>query len=187
MDIVEKNIETERLILKPVTPKIITELFHTKSKEEIVSFFGVDEQGYERYKEMQEKGMETDRITVFVFLLINKTTGLPIGECGFHTLNVFHRRAELFYLLRKDEDKQQGFMKEALSAVLQFGFESLQLHRIQALVASENIPSIKLLENNGFFKEGTAREDYKVGEKNEDSDCYSLLRWEWEKQPSKEI
>src|ERR1700712_3587403 len=113
-------IHTNRMILKGITPSIIHELFNTKSKEEIVEFFGVDEKGYEHYEEMHEQGMETHRISLFSFLLINKTTGLPIGECGFHTLNKTHRRAELFYTLRNDTDKQKGIMTEALYYVLGF-------------------------------------------------------------------
>ena len=70
-------------------------------------------------------------------------------------------------------------MTEALKSVLEFGFNELNLHRVQALVADWNIASIKLLAKYGFFKEGTMREDYRGDDKNEDSDCYSLLEWEW--------
>ena len=73
-------------------------------------------------------------------------------------------------------------MTEALKATLEFGFTQLNLHRIEALVADWNIPSVKLLQRYGFTKEGIMREDYCVNGKNEDSDCYSLLKWEWEKQ-----
>lgn len=175
------TLSTNRLTLKSITPALIHELFKTKTKDEIIAFFGVDEKGYEHYKEMHELGMETHRISLFAFLLINKATNLPIGECGFHTLNRTHRRAELFYMLRNDADKQKGFMTEALPYVLEFGFSELQLHRVEALVADNNVPSVKLLEKFGFTKEGTMREDYNVDGTNEDSDCYSLLNWEWKK------
>ncbi|MCK6649411.1 MAG: GNAT family N-acetyltransferase, partial [Bacteroidia bacterium] len=56
----------------------------------------------------------------------------------------------------------------------------LKLHRVQALVARENIASIKLLERFKFKKEGVLREDYLVDGKMEDSVCYSLLKHEWE-------
>ena len=72
-------------------------------------------------------------------------------------------------------------MTEALEEVLKHGFKQLALHRIEALVATDNVPSIKQLEKYSFTREGTVREDYRVGDINEDSDCYSLLKWEWEK------
>jgi [ribosomal protein S5]-alanine N-acetyltransferase len=179
------EIHTSRLILKPITPAVIHDLYNTKSKQEIISFFGFDEIGYEHFKNMHEKGMETYRISAFFFLLIDKETHRPIGECGFHTWNKTHRRTELFYLLRNDEYKQKGLMTEALKAVLEFGFTQLDLHRIEALVADWNTPSVKLLQHYKFTKEGTMREDYCVNGKNENSDCYSLLKWEWEKHNQK--
>jgi [ribosomal protein S5]-alanine N-acetyltransferase len=170
-----------RLILRSVTPALIHELYTTKTKEEIIRYFGVDEKGYEHFKDMHEKGMETNRFSMFFFLLLDKQTNLPIGECGFHTLNTSHRRTELFYTLRHEADKRKGLMTEALHVVLKYGFTELDLHRVEALVGSSNTASIKLLQRFNFVKEGTMREDYVVNGKNQDSDCYSLLKWEWEK------
>lgn len=174
------EIHTDRLILKSITPTIIHELFKTKTKEEIIQYFGFDDSGYQHHLEMHEKGMETHRLSLFVFLLIDKNTNLPIGECGFHTWNKSHNRAEVFYNLWKDSDKRKGFMTEALQVVLNHGFNELKLHRIEALIDANNEPSLKLLLRYGFIREGIMREDYLVNGKNEDSDCYSLLKWEWE-------
>ena len=64
------EIATPRLILKSITPDLIHELFNTKSKEEIINYFGYDDAFY-YYKIMHEKGMETHRISLFFFLLID--------------------------------------------------------------------------------------------------------------------
>lgn len=172
-------VNTERLLLKGITPALIHELFRTKTKEEIMQFFNIGEEGYNHYQTMHEKGMETHRLSLFFFLLIDKQTNTPLGDCGFHTWNPTHRRAEVFYAMRNDVVKQKGYMTEALKEVLQYGFTELNLHRIEALVANDNTPSIKLLQRYGFTKEGTMREDYVVNGRNEDSDCYSLLKHEW--------
>ena len=82
--------------------------------------------------------------------------------------------------MRKHEYKRKGYMTEALNAVLDFGYSELKIHRVEALVADWNTASVKLLEHFNFKKEGTMREDCLVEGKNEDSDCYSLLKWEWE-------
>lgn len=170
---------TTRLVLQPITPAIIRHLFATQTEVEIKCSLGADEAGYSRYKEMYEGGMETFQLSSFHFLLVNNQSHLPVGECGFHTWNKKHARAEIFYTIKSDTDKQQGFMKEALPAVLQFGFEQLGLHRVEALVAAWNVPSIRLLSGCGFTREGTMREDYLYQGQYEDSDCYSLLRQEW--------
>ena len=174
------TIETERLLLKGITPSLIHELFATKTKHELMDFFGFDEDGYFHVKTMHEKGMETHSISLFYFLLIDKQSNLPIGECGFHSWNLKHRRAELFYKLHKDSDKRKGYMSEAIKIVLEYGFTKLNLHRVAAMVANSNTPSVKLVHNNKFTFEGTMREDYNVNEINENSECYSLLKTEWE-------
>lgn len=175
------ELQTNRIILKLLTPSIIKNLFLNNSKETIKEYLGVDEEGYHRYQDMLIKGMETNRISFRYFIVVDKITNTAMGECGFHTWNHAHRRAELFYFLHKDEFKNQGFISEVLPVVLNFGFKEMHLHRIEALIAGDNIPSKRLLEKNHFTKEGVVREDYVVNGISEDSICYSLLKPEWEK------
>jgi ribosomal-protein-alanine N-acetyltransferase len=169
------ELQTQRLVLKNITPTFIHKLFETQTQEEIISYFKTDKNGYHHLKEMREKGMETHRMSMFYFLLFDKKTQNCIGECGFHTWNKTHGRAELFYNLKDDVHKQKGLMTE----VLAFGVQELNLHRIEALTASWNTASLKLLEKFKFSKEGTMREDYLVGDKYESSECYALLKHEW--------
>ena len=176
------QLTTNRLILKSITPAIIHELYNSLSKEEIMTYFGFDESSYLRYKEMHEKGVETYRYSMFYFMLISKETNLPIGDCGFHTWDFRHNRAEVFYNLHNEDDKRKGYMTEAFGEVLKYGFTELKIHRVEALVADWNTASVKLLQHFDFKKEGTMREDYIVDGKNTDSDCYSMLKWEWERQ-----
>lgn len=172
-------ISSDRLRLKSITPAIIHHLFNTKETQEIKAYLGVDEAQYDRYKKMHEQGMETHRLSLFFFLVMDKETDLPIGECGFHSWNTTHNRAELFYVLNNDADKRKRYISEILPLVIDYGFNQLKIHRIEAFVANWNTPSVKLLNRFGFTKEGTAREHFCVDGKNEDSDSYSLLKWEW--------
>ena len=177
----QSQLHTPRLILKSVTPQLIHQLFEEKTEAEIKQFFEVDEKEFLILKSMFEGGMETYHFSQFYFLLVSKESNKIIGECGFHSWNRIHRKAELFYKLRWDSDKRKGLMTEAVEKVLKFGFRELDLHRIQALTTNLNVASIKVLERFGFTKEGTIREDYLVDGNMEDSECYSLLKWEWER------
>lgn len=174
------EITTDRLLLKSITPQIIHSLFNEKTEGEIKQFFDADENEYAHLKAQHEGGMETHRLSMYFFLVVDKKDNRIIGNCGFHTWNNTHKRAELFYSLKYEDDKRKGIMTEVLEKVLEFGFTALELHRVQALVGGFNTASIKLLERFHFTKEGTCREDYVVDGKNEDSECYSLLKWEWE-------
>lgn len=178
------TLSTNRMLLKSITPAIINELFKNKNKDEIMAYFGADEAIFEHLKSMVEQGMEAYRVSSFYFLLFDKNSGKVIGECGFHTWNQPHRKAELFYSLRNENDKRKGIMSEALKVILNYGFNELGFHRVAALTAPSNEASIALLKHFGFVKEGILREDYVVNGINEDSVCFSLLKWEWEKQLS---
>lgn len=173
------QIKTDRLFLQAITPNDIQTLFESKAREEIMDALGCNEEGYVRYHQMFEKGMETFRISQLIFLLRNKMNNEIIGECGFHTWNSAHRRSEIYYAMLKEDEKRKGYMSEALPSLIRYGFEHMNLHRIEALIDDANAPSKRLLEKNGFTREGVVREDYNVDGKNEDSICYSLLRNEW--------
>jgi [ribosomal protein S5]-alanine N-acetyltransferase len=174
------TLQTPRLTLKAITPAVVHQLASSMTKPELLDYFGFDEARYAHFMIMHQKGMETHSLSHYYFLMIETETGAPIGEVGFHTWNAKHRRADLFYLIHSDENKQKRYMTEALKAVIDFGFTDLSLHRIAALVAKWNTPSVKLIQNNGFTFEGTMRQDYNVDGVNSDSDCYSLLKPEWE-------
>lgn len=174
------TLHTDRLALHALTPQVIHELFRQHSEAAIKAYLSVEEQGFNLYKNMHEQGMETFRLSQLPFLLIEKATGMAIGECGFHTWNRTHHKAEVFYALRHDKHKRKGYVSEALPVVLRYGFEDMNLHRISAMVASNNIPSLRLLHKNGFQFEGTLREDYLVNGVFESSEGYALVRGEWE-------
>ena len=66
-------------------------------------------------------------------------------------------------------------MKEAMDAVLEYGFKEMKLHSIEANVDPGNQPSIKLLEKKGFIKEAHFKENMFFNGSFLDSAIYSLL------------
>jgi [ribosomal protein S5]-alanine N-acetyltransferase len=52
---------------------------------------------------------------------------------------------------------RRGYMTRAVAAAVGFGFSSLRLHRIEAACIPNNVASARVLERNGFQKEGFAR------------------------------
>jgi len=53
---------------------------------------------------------------------------------------------------------RRGYMTAAVRAIIPFAFASLRLHRLEAACIPTNAGSMRLLENNGFVREGYARE-----------------------------
>lgn len=70
-------------------------------------------------------------------------------------------------------------MTEALKSMLEYGFEKMELNRIQAIIDSENIRSIKLVLRLGFKKEGVLRQNTHFNGQFRDDVVFSLLKKEW--------
>lgn len=80
-----------------------------------------------------------------------------IGTCGFHKLDIANFKAEIGYELGSSHWRQ-GIMTEALTAVLDFCFSKLNLHRVAADVTDGNEASAGILRSFGFVHEGAWRE-----------------------------
>lgn len=81
-----------------------------------------------------------------------------IGTFAFHHIQyLHHRNAVIGYKLDK-EMRRRGYMKEALQKGMSLAFDDIELHRVEALVLPDNIPSMRLLESLGFAQEGLLKD-----------------------------
>jgi len=103
-----------------------------------------------------------------------------IGTCSYEKIDSHNLSGEIGYDLLK-KYWGHGFMAEALSAIIDYGFESLGLNRIEAHTAAINLASRNLLRRLGFFEEGIFRESSFFRGEFRDDCQYSLLRMEWNK------
>ncbi len=71
---------------------------------------------------------------------------------------------------------RQGYMTEAVSAVVEFAFEELGLHRIEAACLPQNDASRQLLLKVGFSQEGYARQYLRINGKWQDHLLFEMLR-----------
>jgi ribosomal-protein-alanine N-acetyltransferase len=100
---------------------------------------------------------------------------------GFHHWSKYHSRAELGYSLSNDTYKKKGIMTEVLERIIAYGFNTMHINRMEALVADDNIASKLLLKKYNFTQEGLLRQHYFINGVHEDSLMYSLLRDEYER------
>jgi len=168
-------LETERLKLRVIAPEVMDQVMALPDGE-IMEALGLTEEGVQTQKAKYEGGLTTHNRKFINFILVEKATGKAIGACGFHTWAIDHYRAEIGYHLNDDIHKQKGYMSEAVTAVLLYGFNELSLNRVEALAASYNVPSLRILEKHGFIYEGTLKEHYVVNGVPEDSVLYALLK-----------
>lgn len=168
--------KTERLLLRRLTPDDFIYVFEHFSDTEIKDFFGLSSDE-EFIKELNkfESGYTTHNRSLEIFQIIDKENNNIIGSCGYHNWYKDHQRAELGYAITNEVYKGMGVMSEAIKVVLEHGFVKMKLHRIEAMVGTENIASIKLLEKNGFSKEGVLKEHYFTEGGFQDSIVYAKI------------
>jgi ribosomal-protein-alanine N-acetyltransferase len=104
--------------------------------------------------------------------------GALAGTAGLWRWNQPHRWAEIGYDLLP-EHWGRGLMTEALRPILRFGFEAMDLHRIEANIDPDNRASRRVLERLGFVREAHLRENWLYDGRFTDSAIYGLLRREF--------
>jgi ribosomal-protein-alanine N-acetyltransferase len=163
-----------------MNPEVYQHLFSTCNDDQLQAYFGLNSsEELEKKKENYSKGFTMFNKSFTYFQLFNKETEMHIGWCGFHTWYIQHSRAEIGYTIWKETDRGKGYMKEALPPIIHFGFNNVNLHRIEAFIGPDNTPSINLVKSLGFEQEGYLREHYYTNNRFEDSIVFSLLRSEY--------
>ena len=103
-----------------------------------------------------------------------KETDEFIGEIGIILSEKRFNKAEIYYsFLPRYWDK--GYATEAVKSIINFGFQELKLHRMEAGVATENMRSIKILEKIGMRREGLKRKILPIRGEWKDNYHYAIL------------
>jgi len=97
-----------------------------------------------------------------------------IGKCILFHFSLANARAEIGFILNR-KYWRQGYMQQAVEAVISFAFTTLKLHRIEADTDVENAGSQALLDKLGFEREGFFRERWCVFGEWQDSVMLALL------------
>jgi ribosomal-protein-serine acetyltransferase len=85
---------------------------------------------------------------------------------------------EVGYWIRSDL-AGRGIGTEATARALQVAFEELEMHRVTARIAIGNVASERIVQKLGFLKEGTLRDEVRVGPRWLDHSVWGLLENEW--------
>jgi len=168
-------IETEHLLLRKFDEAILKEAVSIYNDDDLGKFLGMDPAALAKEKVKIGGGFSTFNKKYLAFHLMDKETKEVIGSCGYHTWYIDHNRAEIGYSI-SEKYRKKGLMKEAMTAVLLFGLNDMNLNRIDALIATYNVPSLKLATYFGFKQEGVLKEHYLVNGIFEDSVLFALLK-----------
>lgn len=170
------TLKAARLMMRRITVDDIPAMFTLRSNRQLMSC--IDRPMAESWDdariliEKMEASLVANEAIIWGITLAGEPT--LIGTIGFWRITKEHYRAEIGYLLHPDFQRQ-GIMSEALAATVDYGFQAMGLHSIEANVNPANIASMRLLESSGFVREAYFRENYFWNGKFLDSAIYSKL------------
>lgn len=176
------TLETERLNIRLFKEQDVQDLFEYCSDDEVTRYLPFTtytslEQAKDRINYCLESYRQISR--PILWAIEYKKDNKLIGGIDFVGLDEINKVGEIGYVLNRAY-WNKGIMTEALMAVIKFGFEKVELNRIEIYCDERNVASARVMEKNGLKYEGTLRQ--KRFDKGEfvSLKCYSILKEEYE-------
>ncbi|MEG4217409.1 GNAT family protein [Microcoleus sp. Pol14C6] len=174
------TIETERLLLRKITLNDASDMFEYACNPEVSKYTM-----WSTHTSLEDTKYFLKSITKMYkrrelvdWGIVHKADKKFIGTCGFVEWSMTHSRAEIGYALSRNY-WGEGYMSEAVNAVIEFGFREMLLNRILARCEVSNIASARVMEKVGMQLEGILRQHLFVKDRYWDLKLYSILREEF--------
>lgn len=177
-----QTIETERLILRK---------FSYNDDDSMLKYWISDPNIQSLYSEpiytnkQEVKGILDKYISSYEkndyyrWAIISKEINECIGQIAYFLVDSKNHFAEIEYCIGSCFQRK-GLAAEATKAIIKFGFEKINLHKVQISHNSINMPSKRVIEKCGFTFEGALRDYFYFEGKYIDRLYYSILRSEFE-------
>lgn len=176
------TIETERLILRK---------FKISDDEAMLKYWIADEKIQSLYyepvyttkaevDELLEKYINSyQKNDYYRWAIIEKNSGECIGQIAYFLVDSKNNFAEIEYCIGSDF-QCKGYATEATKAVIQYGFDKINLHKVQICTKTINKPSKRVIEKCGFTYEGTLRDYFYMDGEYVGRLYFSMLKSEFE-------
>lgn len=174
------RLTTRRLLLRPFTMRDAPAVQELCADEEVARYLlrvphpypdGAAEQWIQFHPQFWETGME------FPFAITLAANGALVGAIGL-VPNVEHSRGELGYWIGRPF-WGKGYATEAVRAVTDWAFDTLDCERVHAHHDVANAASGRVLEKAGLTREGTLRGHFERDGVRVDAHVWGVLRSEW--------
>jgi ribosomal-protein-alanine N-acetyltransferase len=154
------NLETERLYLRRVDKNDASRILELRSNVETMKYIPrpllkSTEDALDHIAMINAKIESSEGINWAITL---KNDSKLIGIIGFYRIKPEHFRAEIGYMLLP-AFSGNGIISEAINEVMNYGFNEMHLHSVEAIIDPNNLGSAKVLQKNGFIKEAHLKEN----------------------------
>ena len=174
------TLTTPRLRLRAMTPADAPALFTIFSDLEVVRYWSAPPLADLAAAVALQAEIDAlfEARTLLQWGIVRADEDHVLGTCTLAEIDLQHQRAAIGFALGRSS-WGQGCAREAVRALVDFGFQELGMHRLGADADPRNLRSIAVLEGLGFVREGYQRESYLVGDERQDAVLFGLLRREW--------
>ena len=182
------KLQTGRLVLSPISLGDLQPIHELHSLPETDKFntLGIPE-NIDQTKTIVQHWVtknEKKEDQSFTLKIELKATGTFVGLIALNLGLPKFKIAEVWYKLHSNF-WGKGYATEALNEILGFGFDTLQLHRIEAGCAVDNLGSIRVLEKVGMFREGRKRKVLPLKQGWSDNFHYAILASDYSSKSTK--
>lgn len=152
------TIKTERLLLRQFADSDLENVFKGLSHPEVIKYYGVSFQTLDATKEQMLFFADLEKNDMGIWFAICSVDNRTFyGAGGLNNLSKEHKKAEIgFWLISRFWG--QGIMKEAIPLICNYGFNDLELNRIEGFVESENKNCKSVMAKLDFQYEGTMKD-----------------------------
>ncbi len=154
MNHIQKDINTDRLLLRNIISTDIEYIYKGLSHPQVIAHYGVS---FDSLKATEEQMDWFEKASQCWWAICSRDNDSFYGAGGLNDISDIHKKAEIgLWLL--PQYWGQGFMPEALPLICQYGFKELGLHRIEGFVESNNTNCKRAMSKMDFKLEGTMRD-----------------------------
>ena len=183
-----QTIETERLILRRFEYSDIDSMLRNWISDEKTQYdYG---ELYYPTSEAVRNLFDTKYIVSYAkndyyrWAVIEKESGECIGQIAYFTMATKNLHGEIEYVIGP-AFQGKGYATEMTKAVIAFGFDKINLHRVEIDCRPENTASRRVIEKCGLTYEGTFRDFFWRKDHYEGRMVFSILKEEYEKKGRK--
>jgi RimJ/RimL family protein N-acetyltransferase len=174
-------IESERLLIRPLTPDDFDRHFSIYSNPDVVRFLYEEPFNAEGAREHLKRRCSVDLPAEgkWVNLAVDVRDGdVLIGEVGLALISEAHRHCEIGYAF-DPAYAGMGYATEASAVMVELAFSVLGAHRVSGRLDARNDASARVLERLGMRREGHLVENEFVKGEWSDEAIYAILEGEW--------
>ncbi len=174
-------VRTKRLVLRDFEEKDWMSVQHYACDPEVVRYMDWGPNTEEASREFAQRAIARQKERPrrdYTLAIVLERQGKLVGGCGVRVSKSENREGWIGYCLNRDY-WGKGYATEAAKALLKFGFDHLDLHRIFATCDPRNVTSARVLKKMGMKREGCLREHKWAKGEWRDSLLYAILKREW--------